>query len=65
RFVFVEQFVFGNLVLPVVLLTQLVLVGRFVFGNLVLLVPLVAVEEFVFVNLVARAVRVAGASRLG
>ncbi|KAE9245623.1 hypothetical protein PF001_g33530, partial [Phytophthora fragariae] len=31
RFVFVEQFVFGNLVLPVVLLTQLVLVGRFVF----------------------------------
>ncbi|KAE9168132.1 hypothetical protein PF002_g30694, partial [Phytophthora fragariae] len=65
RFVFVEQFVFGNLVLPVVLLTPLVLVGRFVFGNLVLLVPLVAVEEFVFVNLVARAVRVAGASRLG
>ncbi|KAE8952273.1 hypothetical protein PR001_g33368, partial [Phytophthora rubi] len=49
------KFVLGNLVLPVVLLTQLVLVGRFVFGNLVLPVPLVAVKKFVFVNLVLSA----------
>ncbi|KAE8952867.1 hypothetical protein PR002_g32555, partial [Phytophthora rubi] len=49
------RFVLGNLVLPVVLLTQLVLVGRFVFGNLVLPVPLVAVKKFVFVNLVLSA----------